>query len=113
MSKQTSNVGEQLAFSFYDDTLTEAERTKLSHARSVDGLDEEIALLRVRLHRLFKEKPSEDELSRLELLIKGLGMLVKLVSVRYKLSPAARDNLADHLSKVINEISSAFITEGS
>ena len=62
---------------FYEDALSQAERVRLSRAKQIQGLDEEIALLRVRLSRLAEEQPEN-----LELLIKGIGMLVRAVSAR-------------------------------
>ena len=67
---------------FYEESLSRAERVRLSKARRVDGLDEEIALLRVLLSRLAEEHPE-----KLELLLKGIGLVVRAVAIKYKLSP--------------------------
>ena len=47
---------------FYTEALTEAERERLKAARKVDGLEEEVAMLRVRLLTALKERPEDDEL---------------------------------------------------
>lgn len=92
---------------FYASALSEAERVRLSRAQQMEGLDEEIALLRVRLGSLVAEQPENTEL-----LLKGIGMLVRAVSAKYRLSPQAKDNLADAISNVLKEIGGALWPEG-
>lgn len=111
MSRQTNNVGHQLTFGFYDDVRSEAEKTKLRHARKMDGLAEEITMLRLRLQLLARNLVGQEEFPRLELLLKGLSVLHRLVAVQYKLSPSARDNLADNLAKVVDEIRSSLMED--
>ena len=62
---------------FYDEALSQAEKVRLSRAKQIQGLDEEIALLRVRLGRLAESEPEN-----LDLLIRGIGMLVRAVSAK-------------------------------
>jgi len=81
---------------FYAEALTESERLELARAQEVDGLDEEIAVLRVRLKRALQEHPQD-----LALIDKGVDMLVKAVSARYRPSPKARREMADNLANLI------------
>ena len=67
---------------FYRQALTEAEQVELGQAQKVDGLDDEIALLRVRLKRAVDERPED-----IQLLVRGMDLLVKAVATRYRLSP--------------------------
>ncbi|HXG42479.1 MAG TPA: hypothetical protein VNL95_07135 [Dehalococcoidia bacterium] len=85
--------------SFYAEALSEAERLELEEAREVEGLDEEIAVLRVRLKRALQEHPQD-----LALIAKGVDMLVRAVAARYRLSPKARRDLADNLAGIIEGI---------
>jgi hypothetical protein len=85
--------------SFYAEALTEAERLELARAQEVEGLDEEIAVLRVRLKRALQEHPQD-----LALIAKGVDMLVKAVAARYKLSHKARRDLADNLANLIESM---------
>jgi len=87
---------------FYARALSRAERLRLAEARELQGLDEEIALLRVKLQRLAEEHPE-----RLDLLFKGVGLLVRAVSVRYKLSPSSQEDLAASISGVLKGIGGA------
>ncbi len=69
------------AAGFYARVAEEAERVELAEADRVQGLDQEIALLRVRLRHALAERPHD-----LPLLLKGISLLVKAVSARYSLS---------------------------
>lgn len=84
---------------FYDDALTEAERLQLAKARRVEGLEEEIAVLRVRLFTALKERPED-----LDLLRQGVALIVRAVATQYRLSPKARKDLADRMAAVLNSI---------
>lgn len=84
---------------FYRRALTEAERLDLARAQEVEGLDDEIALLRVRLKKALEERPQD-----LRLLVQGLDLLVKAVATRYRLSPKAKRDLADSLAATLNSL---------
>ncbi len=84
---------------FYGDALTEAEQLLLEEARRMEGLDEEIAVLRVRLRKALDERPED-----LRLLTHGIDMLVKAVAAQYRLSPKARRDLAGHLTNLLNSL---------
>jgi len=49
---------------FYTRALGEAEKALLPEARELDGLDEEIALLRVKLIQAIREKPQDLNLTQ-------------------------------------------------
>ena len=92
---------------FYAEALSEAERIRLPEAREIEGLDEEIALLRVRLSTMLSEHPENTEL-----ILKGVGMLVKAVATKYRLSKKAKENLADAITEVLKEVGGALYPEG-
>ena len=92
---------------FYAEALKEAEKVLLPDARRIEGLDEEIALLRVRLSSLLAQHPENTEL-----LLKGVGMLVRAVATKYRLSSKARRNLTDAITEVVREIGGALYPEG-
>ena len=56
------------AAGFYEEALTEAERLRLPRAQGVKGIDDEIALLRVRLLGYAEKNPE-----KLEMLMQGVG----------------------------------------
>ena len=93
---------------FYEGVLGEAERLELSAARRLEGLDEEIALLRLRLRKALQEHPEDTQL-----MVKGIELLVKAVAAKYRLSPKARRDLADNLAQVIERVGGLLYPEGS
>ena len=84
---------------FYAGVLSEAHRVKLCNARKLAGVDEEIALLRVKLRELAEEMPD-----RLDLLYKGVSVLTKAVALQYKLTPKAKEDLYESIVGVVNGI---------
>jgi hypothetical protein len=84
---------------FYREALKAAEQVQLDAASEVEGLDDEIALLRVRL-RGVADKHRDD----FPLLLRGVELLVKAVSVRYRLSKEAEQDLAASLAGVIRGV---------
>lgn len=91
---------------FYGSVLDEAEQLALGEARKIDGLDEEIAVLRVKLRSAVKAHPED-----LPLMLRGIGLLVKAVSARYRLSKQAEDDLADSLAGVIRGVGGILMPE--
>ncbi|HEU4760128.1 MAG TPA: hypothetical protein VFT91_09135 [Dehalococcoidia bacterium] len=87
------------ARNFYRHSVSEAEQIALGEAAAVEGLDDEIALLRVRLRRALGERPED-----MQLLVRGLDLLVKAVATRYRLSPRARRDLAENLAGVLSSL---------
>ncbi len=94
------------ASDFYTRALGEAEKNLLPQARELEGLDEEIALLRVKLIQALREKPQD-----LELLLKGVGMLVRAVSTRYRLSKKGEEDLYQSVLGVLRGIGDALSPE--
>ncbi len=91
---------------FYTSALTRAERTELPSAMSLEGLDGEIALLRIRLRRLAGNKPDE-----FALLLRGIGTLAKSLSVKYKLSSGSTEELEKEMLATVEELLQAIAEE--
>ncbi len=87
------------ARNFYRHALDQAERLDLKRAQEIEGLDDEIALMRVRLKRAMAEHPQD-----VQLLMKGLEILVRAVGARYRLSPKSRKDLAENLAATLNSL---------
>jgi len=90
-------LGRRSAKHFYSESLTDAERGSLEAARKLEGLEEEIALLRARLLTSLKEHPED-----FQLLLAGVGMLVRAVATQYRLSPKASRDLADKMKAALD-----------
>jgi hypothetical protein len=88
-----------IARNFYRHSVDRAERLDLERAHKVEGLDDEIALTRVRLKRAIEEHPED-----MQLLAMGMDILVRAVATRYRLSPKSRKDLADSLAATLNSL---------
>ena len=91
---------------FYESAMDEAEGNLLQDARKIEGLDEEIAVLRVKLRTAV-----DDHAENLPLMFRGIGLLVKAVSARYRLSKQSEADLSDSLDRVIQGAGSVLMPE--
>ena len=97
-ARRRSN-GSRIVAGFYDEALTEAERAALPLARAIDGLDEEIAVVRLRLRSALEEHPED-----LKLMAKGVDLLVKALAARYRLSKNEKADLSASVRSLVDEI---------
>jgi hypothetical protein len=86
--------------------MDEADRIPLRAAETVEGLDKEIAILRAAI-RKFVDKDPEN----LELMIKGMEVLRKMVAVRYRISKNSEADLSAALAKVIQGVGEQLMPE--
>jgi hypothetical protein len=84
---------------FYSRALNEAEKLELEEARSIDGIDEEIAILRVKLRELIVAKPE-----RFDLHLKLATTIARLVTTRYNISKEQKKSLKEAITRVLSEI---------
>ena len=89
---------------FYGRALTEAERQRLPEAAAMEGLNDEIAALRVRL-----ESALSAEKGDLKLVLFGMNTLLRMVVAQYRLSPRASKALADNVAAVLNNFADQFV----
>ncbi len=68
----------------------------LAEAALVEGVDDELAELRVRLRELIGERPEE-----FELILKGMALIVRAVGVRYRMSAQSKDELGSAMAAVV------------
>ncbi len=81
---------------FYGSALDAAHQTTLKYASSVEGLDREIALLRLKLRDALEDGPQS-----FQLMVRGMELLVKLVSARYRLSKKAEKDIASSAANLL------------
>ena len=84
---------------FYGQALNEAERLELEEARGVEGIDEEIAILRVKLRELIVAAPE-----KLDLHLKLATAIARLVTTRYSITKEQKKSLKEAITKVLTEI---------
>jgi hypothetical protein len=84
---------------FYRRALDEAEKLELEEASQVEGIDEEIALLRVKLRELLEEQPG-----RIDLHFEAANIIARLVRTRYQITKEQRRSLKEAIQKVLTEV---------
>ena len=85
---------------FYSKVFDEAERFDFNDAAGLDGIDEEIALLRLEI----KKAISGGDERNLLLLVKAASALEKLIRTRYQITAAQRQGLKQAIENVIKDI---------
>lgn len=78
---------------FYEKALTQAERHDFPVALEVEGVDQEIAVLRLRLRTALEDRPAD-----LQLMLRGVVMLVQALGAKYRLPKADQDAILDAVS---------------
>jgi uncharacterized protein YjcR len=101
MVKKGAPKGNQNAkkHGFYSKALDKAEELQLEEARGIDGLDEEIAVLRIKLRSIIQSEPQN-----IELALAAANTIARLVRTRYNISKEQKRSLKDAIAKVLTEI---------
>jgi hypothetical protein len=84
---------------FYSRVLDEAERLDFELASGVEGIDDEIALLRVKIKSLLENEPEN-----IRLIMQVTNALERLVRTRYNISKEQRKGLKEAIGNVIKDI---------
>jgi len=84
---------------FYSKALHEAERISLQEAGQVEGVDQEIALLRCRLAELVQNSPD-----RIDLQLQTASAIARLVKTRYQISKEQKNSLREAIARVLTEV---------
>jgi hypothetical protein len=82
--------------------MNDAERLAFDEAMGVDGIDEEIALLRLRLRTAITKEPED-----LPLMFKGIALLARVVATRYGLGKTGREEMQEALLQAFTELKRA------
>jgi len=101
MARKGAPKGNQNArkHGFYSHALSEAEKLKLEQARGMEGVDEEIAILRVKLGELMEKEPD-----RLDLHLEAANTIARLVRTRYNITKEQKKSLKEAIATVLTEI---------
>ncbi len=84
---------------FYSRALDEVEKIDFELAAGVDGIDDEIALLRVKIKSVLDHDPEN-----VQLLMKATSTLARLVATRYKITGGERKKLKEAIGNVLREV---------
>jgi hypothetical protein len=84
---------------FYSRALDEEEKLKVEEASRVEGIDEEIALLRVKQRELLAEQPE-----RIDLHFEAANIIARLVRTWYQIAKEQKESLKEAIQKVLTEV---------
>jgi hypothetical protein len=84
---------------FYTKVLKEAEKMDFETVNGLEGLDDEIALLRVKIKALVKRDPQNTRL-----FMDATNLLAQLVKTRYYISDKQKTGLGEAIKNVIRDI---------
>ena len=85
---------------FYSRVLDEAEKLDFELASGVEGIDDEIALLRVEI----KKAIAGGDSSNLKLLVGATNALERLIRTRYKITREQRKGLKEAIGNVLRDV---------
>jgi hypothetical protein len=84
---------------FYSHVLDRAQKARLKWAREVDGIDEEIAIMRVKLLTLVDDYPD-----RVDLQMSAANTIARLLRTRHIISGGRKHSIEDAIRKVNTEL---------
>ena len=84
---------------FYSKVLDETERLNYEKAIHIEGIDEEIALLRVKIMSLLERDPEN-----VKLIVQATNTLVRLIRTRYNISKEDKKGLKEAISTVLKDV---------
>ena len=84
---------------FYSKVLDEAERLDFELATGVDGIDDEIALLRVKIKSLLAHDPEN-----IKLIMLATNTLARLLRTRYNISKEDKKGLKEAIGNVLRDV---------
>jgi len=84
---------------FYSKVLDEVEQLDLELASGVEGIDDEIALLRVKIKSLLEHDPEN-----IRLIMQATNTLARLVRTRYNIAKEQRKGLKEAIGNVLRDV---------
>ncbi len=84
---------------FYSRVLDQTEQLDFELATSVEGIDDEIALLRVKIKSLLVNNPEN-----IRLIMQATSTLARLVRTRYNISKKDKKGLKEAITNVLRDV---------
>jgi hypothetical protein len=88
-----------LKHGFYSKVLDEAEKLDFESATGVEGIDDEIALLRVKIKSVLAKDPEN-----VKLIMQATNTLAGLVKTRYRITKEQRQGLREAIGNVLRDV---------
>lgn len=84
---------------FYNRVLDAAEKLDFQAAAGIEGIDDEITLLRVKIKAIIENDPEN-----IKLIMAATNMLAKLVKIRYSMNKKQEKSLGEAIKNIIRDI---------
>jgi len=84
---------------FYAKVLDEAEQLDFELATGVEGIDDEIALLRVKIKSILENDPEN-----IRLIMQATNALAKLVKTKYNITKEQKKGLKEAIGNVLRDV---------
>ncbi len=84
---------------FYSRVLDEAEQLDFELATGVEGIEDEIALLRVKIKSILEDDPEN-----IKLIMQATNTLARLVRTKYNISKGDKKGLKEAIGNVLRDI---------
>jgi len=84
---------------FYSKVLDEAEQLDFELASGVEGIDDEIALLRVKIKSILEKDPEN-----ISLIMQATSALERLVKTRFNITKEQRKGLKEAIGNVLRDV---------
>ena len=84
---------------FYSKVLDAAEKLDFKAAADVNGIDDEIALLRVKIKSVLEKEPEN-----IRLIMQATNTLAGLVKTRYRITKEQRQGLKEAIGNVLRDV---------
>ncbi len=85
---------------FYADAIDEADRDDFIEALQVDGLDQEVALLRLHLRRLLTDSPED-----VKVIHAGVRLLINALIAQRRLTDREAEGVGEAVAAVVEQFS--------
>ena len=94
-------VGNQNArkHGFYSEVLDENQRHDMEQAVEVEGLDDEIALLRVKIKNLVRKDPDN-----VALIVRAVESMGRLLKIKYNIGKNDKRGLTDAIGNILKDV---------
>jgi hypothetical protein len=84
---------------FYSKVLDEVEQLDFELASGVEGIDDEIALLRVKIKSILENDPEN-----IKLIVEATNTLARLVRTRYNITKEQKKGLKEAIGNVLRDV---------
>ena len=84
---------------YYSRELDEGQQQEFARAIEVDGLDEEIALLRVKIKAIVQRDPEN-----LKLIVRAVDSMARLIKIKYNIGKNDKTGLRETIGNILKDV---------